>query len=55
MFTRWIALTLALLTSSLFPTALTLAPIEAVGSKLYDSETGDQFYIRGMRRNEMGI
>ncbi|KAL9017437.1 MAG: hypothetical protein Q9185_005255 [Variospora sp. 1 TL-2023] len=38
----------ALLAALLISRSLCLAPIEAVGAKLYDSESGEQFYIRGI-------
>lgn len=47
MATKWITFIAVLLAASLIPIAQSIAPIEAVGSKLYDSETGEQFYIRG--------
>ncbi|KAI4189479.1 MAG: hypothetical protein L6R41_001441 [Letrouitia leprolyta] len=48
MATKWITFIAVLLAASLIPIAQSIAPIEAVGSKLYDSETGEQFYIRGV-------
>ncbi|KAI4174105.1 MAG: hypothetical protein LQ343_002551 [Gyalolechia ehrenbergii] len=47
MASKWTVAVAALLATSLIPVALSIAPIEAVGSKLFDSETGEQFYIRG--------
>ncbi|KAL8656235.1 MAG: hypothetical protein Q9210_000385 [Variospora velana] len=45
---RMSASVVALLAALLISRSLCLAPIEAVGAKLYDSETGEQFYIRGI-------
>ncbi|KAL9604407.1 MAG: hypothetical protein Q9219_000595 [cf. Caloplaca sp. 3 TL-2023] len=45
---RWMPLTAAFLFALFVRRCLSIAPIEAVGSKLYDSETGNQFYIRGV-------
>ncbi|KAL8835543.1 MAG: hypothetical protein Q9170_003276 [Blastenia crenularia] len=49
MVNRWTVFTTTFLATLIIPTARGLAPIEALGSKLYDSETGDQFYIRAYR------
>ncbi|KAL8748707.1 MAG: hypothetical protein Q9184_007138, partial [Pyrenodesmia sp. 2 TL-2023] len=44
----WNALLVAVLAASLIPRIRCIAPIKAIGSKLYDTETGKQFYIRGV-------
>ncbi|KAL8944011.1 MAG: hypothetical protein Q9216_000720 [Gyalolechia sp. 2 TL-2023] len=48
MASKWTAVVTALLVTSFIPVALGIAPIEAIGSKLFNSETGEQFYIRGV-------